>query len=87
MIIAWIIGLVLGFLGIWILKNSRECGEPALKIWHALLLGGSALIPWWNIVIGLIVLISIGIVYGLYDLEWKDTKPSKLITFLNRKIS
>lgn len=87
MIIAWIIGLVLSLLDIWILKNSREDGEPTLKMLHALLLGGSALIPWWNLVIGLATLMFIGITYYSFELEWKETKSSKFITFLNRKIS
>lgn len=60
---------------------------PVLRMWQALLLIISALLPMWNFVIGLSILIVIGIAYLTEDLEWKNYKPSWLGSFLNKRIS
>lgn len=96
MIVVWIIGLLLCFLGIWLLKNSRIpaytwCGEvrperPVLKMWVLLSLIIPAIIPIISIIEGIIVIIRWGIaVYGEGD--WKFTKEdNKVLRFLNKPI-
>lgn len=83
-----IIGFILCFLCVWILKNTRSwiTKKPVLRMWQALLLIMSALVPIWNFIIGLSILIVIGIGY-LDDFEWKDSKPSWLYSFLTKRIS
>lgn len=61
--------------------------KPVLRMWHALLLIISALIPIWNFVVGLSILIVTGVAYIMEDLEWKDSKPSWLWSFLSKEIS
>lgn len=89
MIIPYIIGVLLSLLCIWILKNSRSwiTNKPVLRMWQALLLIISALIPIWNFAVGIVILIVIGIAYLTDDLEWKDSKSSWLGSFLNKRIS
>lgn len=89
MIVLYIISLLLCFLGIWILKNSRGWmkGEPVLRMWHVLLIIPSALVPVWNTVISIALLIILGIEYFTDDLEWKETKLSRFWSFLNKRIS
>lgn len=56
-------------------------------MWQALLLIISALIPIWNFAVGIAILIVIVMAYLTDDLEWKDSKPSWLGSFLNKRIS
>lgn len=98
MIVAWLIGLILSFLGIWFLKNSRTCtkknyygqvtcpGGPILKVWSLSLLAVGTAVPILNILVGLCTTIWWAIsVYG--DKDWEFTKgDNKLIQFLNKPI-
>ena len=94
MIIAWIIGLLLSFLGIWFLKNSRQTkrwnnpkgGQPILKMWGLILSLIGAIIPIINIIMGASIIIWwIIATYGEED--WEFTKSdNKLIQFLNKPI-
>lgn len=98
MIVAWFIGLLLSFLGIWLLKNSRVKANkgtwvkparpeiPVLRIWSLALLVIGGLIPILNIILALFVIILwIISVYG--DSDWEFTKrDNKLLQFLNKPI-
>ena len=94
MITAWIIGLLLGFLGIWFLKNSRHTeswrhskgGEPVLKMWALILLIIGTIVPVLNIILGLAVIIWWAIeTYGEDNWEFTQTN-NKVIKFLNKPI-
>lgn len=89
MITLSVIGIFLCILCIWILKNSRKNHEPVLKMWWVLGIGISALIPVWNLILGLSILPTIGIAYLAEELRWKTNKgvPNKFRVFLNRTIS
>lgn len=98
MIVEWFIGLLLSFLGIWLLKNSRvkanekTWGKPArperpvLRVWSLALLVIGGLIPIFNIILALFVIVLWVIrVYG--ESNWKFTKKdNKLLQFLNKPI-
>lgn len=98
MIVVWVIGLLLSFLGIWFLKNSRvkanerTWGEPAkperpvLRVWSLTFLVIGGLIPVLNILLALFIIAWWSIsVYGCND--WKFTKGNnKLLQFLNKPI-
>lgn len=96
MIISWIIGLILSILGISFFKNSRiketrTWGEikperTVLKLWSLSLFIIGAVIPIFNILMGIVMIIWWAIsVYG--DKEWIYTKQdSKIIKFLNKPI-
>lgn len=98
MIIAWVIGLLLSFLGIWFLKNSRiKANEmtwnkparperPVLKVWSLILLVIGGLVPMLNIILAPYIIIWwIIAVYG--DKDWVFTKgDNKLTQFLNKPI-
>ena len=94
MIIAWIIGLLLGFLGIWLLKNSRHTkswrhpkgGEPVLKMGALILLIISTVVPILNIMLGFTVIIWWAISTYCTD-DWEFTQTdNKIIKFLNKPI-
>lgn len=93
MIVAWFIGVILNCLGIWLLKNSRyiswTCSgkeeNPVLKMWVLILLMIGTVIPSFNIVVGLIVIIlwTIAVITGY----WKFVKENnKLVQFLKKPI-
>lgn len=94
MIIVWIIGLILSFLGIWFLKNSRQTqrwnnpkgGQPILKMWILIFLLICAIIPLVNIIAGPITIIWW--IIETYDKEdWKFIKnDNKIVQFLNKPI-
>lgn len=98
MIVVWVIGLLLSFLGIWFLKNSRvkanertwdksaKPERPVLRVWILILLVIVGLIPILNIALALCVIAWwIISVYG--DKCWKFTKgDNKLLQFLNKPI-
>lgn len=92
MTIAWVIGLILSFLGIWFLKNSRvtvswrnKTERPVLKMWVLLLLLIGAITPFINIIIGLATIVWWNI--SICDGDWEFTqKNHKLLQFLNKPI-
>ena len=61
--------------------------KPVLRMWQVFLLIINALVPLWNFAVGLSVLIVIGLSYLTDNLKWKDSKPSQLGSFLNKRIS
>lgn len=95
MIIAWIIGLLLSLLGIWVFKNSRKITwrngeiidrEPVLKVWSLLLLLLPAIVPLVNIFEFIIMIVWWYLsVYNVHDWEFVK-KDNKLIQFLNKPI-
>lgn len=85
MITAWIIGLLLSFLGIWFLKNSRikankktwdkpaRPERPVLRAWSLALLVIGGLVPILNIILALCIIVWwIVSIYG--DKDWVFTK-------------
>ena len=89
---AWIIGLILSILGIWFLKDSRTNprwgGEekPVLKLWALILFIIGAIIPIFNILIGVVIIIWWAIT-TYNDNYWIYTKQdSKLFKLLNKPI-
>lgn len=98
MIIAWLIGLILSFLVIWLLKNSRvsevrsfgneliEPERPILKIWSLVLLVIGSLIPIINIIMG-IIMFTIWAISVYCEKDWKFTKGNnRLILLLNKPV-
>lgn len=93
MIVAWFIGVILSCLGIWLLKNSRYVSckgsgkeeEPVLKMWVLILLMIGAVIPSFNIVVGLTVIIWW--TAAVITRDWKFAKGNnKLVQFLKKPI-
>lgn len=101
MIIAWVIGLILSFLGILLLKNSRiKANErtwdqparperPVLKVWSLFLLILGALVPIFNIIMGVIIVVVWAVcVYG--EKCWlgkEDSIADKIVKLLNKPIN
>lgn len=94
MIVAWLIGLILSFLGIWFLKNSRQTqrwnnskgGQPILKMWILIFLLICAVFPIVNIIAGLATIIW-WIIETYGDEDWEFTKnDNKIVQFLNKPI-
>lgn len=92
MITAWIIGLILSILGIWFLKDSRTNPrwgsekKPVLKLWALILFIIGAIIPIFNIFMGVIIIIWWAVV-TYAEKDWIYTKQdSKLFKFLNKSI-
>ena len=97
MITAWIIGLLLSLLGIWLLKGSIRpasmwCGRverperPILRMWLLILLLIGSMIPGVGIIEGLSI-ITVWAVATYVDKVWEFTKgDNKLLQFLNKPI-
>ena len=100
MITAWIIGLILSFLGILLFKNSRikatkqtwdtpeKPERPILRVWSLLLFILGALLPAFNIFmgVGMIAYWSIS-VYGIGDWSCKDNSfENRVVQLLNKPI-
>lgn len=90
----WLIGLILSFLGIWFLKNSRydnswrhsKGGEPVLKMWGLILLIIGTIVPILNIIVGFAVIVWWVIATYCED-DWKFTQEdNKIVKFLNKPI-
>lgn len=80
-----IIGVLLGALNIWILKNLRNYyGEPVLRMWVAILIGLISFIPIFNIVANMGTLLAIFITGVEEDYTW--AKPNKILDFLSKPI-
>lgn len=100
MIIAWVIGLILSFLGIYLFKGSRRPdkldyygqvrtpGKPILKVWSLFLCFLGAIVPILNIFMGLIMIIYWAVsVYGDEDWVYSGTSiVNKVVQFLNKPI-
>lgn len=98
MIIGWVIGLILSFLGILLFKNSRIkakdtfCGyipeRPVLKVWSLFLFILGALLPVFNIFIGIVMIVFWDVsVYG--DKDWickDDFIGNRIVQLLNKPI-
>lgn len=100
MMTVWIIGLILSFLGIYLFKGSRtqdikktwnnppEPGKQILRVWSLLLYVLGAVIPIFNILMGLMMIIYWAMsVYG--DKCWVYSESSianKIMLFLNKPI-
>lgn len=100
MMIAWIIGLILSLLGIYLFKGSRtpdkkdyygkvtRPGGPILKVWSLLLYLLGALVPIFNILMGIVMIIWWAIaVYG--DEDWvysEESIANKIVQFLNKSV-
>lgn len=86
----YIISIILCFVSIWILKNSRSWAteEPVLRMWQAILLAISAFVPIWNFIVGISIPIIVGTAYCMEDLEWRrdSKKHSRIWSFLNKRI-
>ena len=94
MIIAWIIGVLLCLLGIWLLKGTRrdkrddyyrKIGtEPVLKMWQLLFTIVLGLIPIMGIIIGVSLIIVW--TFGICN-DWEYVRPpGRLLKFLNKPI-
>lgn len=94
MIIVWIIGLILSFLGILLFKNSRikdrwgKPERPVLRVWSLLLFILGALLPVFNIFMGIVMMVYWAIsVYG--DGNWickENSFENKVVQLLNKPI-
>lgn len=94
MIIVWVIGLILSFLGLWLLKNSRgsgrwysspEKGKPVLKVWSFTLLFICSIIPILGIFAGIAMIVGFLIQRGEGDWEF-EKKDNRFIRFLNKPV-
>lgn len=95
--ITWIIGIILTFIAIWLLKGSRRVErerawdkpyrpeEPILRVWSLILYILGGLIPIGNIVMAVIVIVYWAIsVYG--DKDWKYIRSAWFVSLLNKPI-
>lgn len=98
--IVWIIGLILSFLGILLFKKSRikakdgswdrpaEPERPVLKVWSLFLFILGALLPVFNILMGIIMVVCWAIsVYD--DGDWickKSSIENRIVQLLNKPI-
>lgn len=98
MIISWVIGIILSFLGILLFKNSRIkakdtfCGyipeRPVLKVWSLFLFILGALLPVFNIFMG-IVMIAFWDISVYSDKSWickDDFIGNRIVQLLNKPI-
>lgn len=100
MIIVWVIGLILSFLGILLFKNSRmkaskdSWGDiitperPILRVWSLLLFILGALLPVFNIFMGLVMIVWWAIsVCNDGDWLYKDNSlENRIVQLLNKPI-
>lgn len=100
MIVAWLIGLILSLLGIYLFKGSRvkavkrNWGEvikperPVLKVWNTFLFILGALVPILNIIMaGVMISFWAMAVYNEKDWLYKEgTIVDKFVKLLNKPI-
>ena len=100
MMIVWIIGLILSFLGILLFKKSRikakdrswdrpaEPERPVLKVWSLFLFILGALLPVFNILMGIIMVVCWAIsVYDDGDWICKESSiENRIVQLLNKPI-
>lgn len=100
MITAWLIGLILSLLGIYLFKGSRlapkrnwsgdiiEPERPVLKVWSTFLFILGALVPILNIIMAIVMVVFWAIcVYG--EECWlcnENSIANKIVQFLNKPI-
>lgn len=100
MITAWLIGLILSLLGIYIFKGSRikassktwdkpaKPERPVLKVWSIFLFILGALVPILNIIMAIVMVVFWAIcVYG--EECWlcnENSIANKIVQFLNKPI-
>lgn len=91
MTIVWIIGLLLCLLDIYLLKGSRindwhHKNEPVLRMWHVLVIIFVGLLPIFNLLTGISILI-VWIWNCPVEDDWIYVrKPGKILTFLNKPV-
>lgn len=100
MMTAWLIGLILSFLGIYLYKGSRtqaregtwnKPAEPErsiLKVWSLLLCLLGAIVPILNIFMGLVMIVYWAIaVHGDETWVYPETSiANKIVQFFNKSI-
>lgn len=100
MIICYIIGAILSFLGIYILKNSRVLvrvgyyagqkvidKKPCLRMWAVILAIICNIIPFTGIVFGVVIFITAIITFTDNEMEFLCPNRLKSITnFLNKPV-
>lgn len=85
MIIAWIIGLILCIVTIYLLKHTVDYrNNSILKVWHLLILLIVAIIPVINIAIGFITIVILIMHY--HEQFYKFRGNNKIWNFLNKRI-
>lgn len=100
MIVAWLIGLILSLLGIYLFKGSRikavkmswgeviEPERPVLKVWSTFLFILGALVPIFNIIMaGVMIIFWATSVYNEKNWLYKEgTIVDKFVKLLNKPI-
>lgn len=81
--IFWTIGALSCILSIWQLKRSRYEGEKVLRMWQLLTILLSAPVPVWNLFVGLTVLLTVYIGYGV-DKDFCFQAPKNWVSFLEK---
>lgn len=91
MIIAWLIGVILSVLILWVLKHSIKIGYvagykreeiPVLKMWHIIMVALFNLLPVINIIVAVVF-----IFWRSFDLDIRfKCSNSKLLEFLNKPV-
>ena len=85
MIIAWIIGLILCIITIYLLKHTVDyCNNSILKVWHLLILLIVAIIPVINIAIGFITIVFLIMQYQMQFYKFRGN--NKIWNFLDKRI-
>lgn len=81
--IFWIVGALSCILSIWQLNRSRYRGEKVLRMWQFLAILLSALVPFWNLSVGISALLVIYIGYGADD-DFCFQAPKSWVSFLEK---
>lgn len=88
MIIAWIIGLILCIITIYLLKHTVDyCNNSILKVWHLLILLIVAIIPIANIILSFVIIyfLILGYRSRFYELR-AGNKIKGILNLLNKRI-
>ena len=85
MIVFWFFGFCLISLEIYLLIHTRNMYEESVfRVWHLLCMLAISLVPFLNIICGVIIGTGLAISYG--DGYWKLNINNKIWKFLNKKI-
>lgn len=93
--VAWVIGVVLSFLGIYLYKGSRLSvvnrsweNKTVLRMWSLILFLIGSLIPFFNIAMAIIMVIwwVISVYVEEFWVYPKDSAANRFIQFLNKPI-
>lgn len=81
-----IIAIILYFICLFLYKNSRtrDGDLSILRVWHAILFGITTLIPFFGVIIN-IILIMVWIMLMFTEIKWAKTE-NKVFKFLNKEI-